>query len=763
MRKFQQGAALAFSSLIALAVSSTAFAQAASTSSEAASDSLAENEVNEIVVTATLREQTLQEVPVAVSVISGAQLDAIGASSIEAVANASPSLTFTKGGNQSNSSLSIRGIGTTVFSAATEPAVSVVVDDVPMARSGQGFQDLIDVQRVEVLRGPQSTLFGKNASAGLVSVTTKQPGKELEGDFDALYAEGGELQLRGSVSGPVSDTLGFGISGFYKDFDGFVDNVSGIGDDKLSGYHVWGTRGKLKFSPTSDLDVMLIADYSKGSDTTVPTLRALGTEAYLRAVAPVVPSASNRQVNLNSDNTNDSEQWGVSLRIRAGLSDKFDLVSISAIRKWDFVGRSDTDFTPLTAPVRGVNLWDVNSGTTNLRQLTQEIRLVSDDLGGFDFLLGAFASKVDVDTTFQRRQVFLTGPRSGQFSGSTTSTNVAAFASANIDLTPNTQLFGGLRVLHETLKWGAVRDPSQVLVAGDSPLAGATGTAANFKDSTDDTAVVGKIGVRQAIGDLGNAYASYARGYKGKGFNLIFATQPTDQSVNPEISDAFEIGAKIQTADRRLSLNAALFYTKYDGYQSQARLPGDISFYLLNAGKVSTRGVELEATFKPNSLLDISLGGTLADARIDKFPQGPCYTGQTAALGCVGGAQDLAGGSLPNAPDFRGTLYVRQVVPFGDSSPVDGFVQTNVVYQTKVQYSLDQDPLTVQNGYAVVNAAIGIESKEGRYTLSAFVKNLFDKNFTGNLFNSAFNGGRLYQQVLRDGERYFGVRGSVHF
>ena len=718
---------------------------------------------DEIVITATLREQTLQEVPVAVSVVSGEQLDAIGASSVESVANAAPSLTFTKGSNQSNSSLSIRGIGTTVFSAATEPAVSVIVDDVPMARSGQGFQDLIDVQRVEVLRGPQSTLFGKNASAGLVSVTTKAPSSTLTGSFDAMLAEGGELQLRGSISGPLSDKLGFSLSGFFKDFDGFVENVSGVGDDKLSGYNVWGTRAKLKFEPSSDLEITLIGDYSKGSDTTVPTLRAVGTTAYANAVAPVIPSAENRQVNLNSDNTNDSEQWGISARIQARLSDDFELVSISAIRKWDFIGRGDTDYTPLTAPVPGVNLWDVNSGTTTLQQLTQELRLVSGDLGGFDLLLGAFASKVDIDTTFQRRQVFVAGPRSGRFSGSTSSSNIAAFVSTNIDLTPTTQLFGGLRLIHETLEWSAVRNPANVLVAGDMPLNGATGTAANFSNSTDDTALVGKIGVRQKLGDLGNVYASYARGYKGKGFNLIFATQPTDQPVDPETSDAFEIGAKVQTMDRKLSVNAALFYTKYRGYQSQARLPGDISFYLLNAGTVSTRGIEVEATLKPTSLLDISIGGTLSDAHIDSFPIGPCYVGQTAAQGCVGGAQDLSGGVLPNAPDFRGTLYVRQKVPFGDNAPVDGFIQSNIVYQTKVQYSLDQDPLTVQDGYAVVNAAVGLESKDGNYSISLFVKNLFDKNFTGNLFNSTFNGGRLYQQVLRDGERYVGVRATLSF
>ncbi|MEJ2459402.1 MAG: TonB-dependent receptor, partial [Novosphingobium sp.] len=630
---------------VSLAFAAPAMAQQQDAPVAAADDASS----NEIIVTAALREQTLQDVPIAVSVVSGDQLTAVGANGVEAITNVAPSLTFTKGSNTSNSSLSIRGIGTTVFSPAAEPAVSVVVDGVPMARSGQGFQDLVDVSRVEVLRGPQSTLFGKNSSAGLISVTTEDPSRSLSAKGDASYAEGGEWQIRGSVSGPISNNLGVRVSGFYKDYKGFVRNVSGIGDRWLSGHHSWGGRAKFKWEPTADLTVTLIGDYSKNRDNSVPTLRKVFSQAYLDDLLPVVPSPELREVNMNASNTNNIEQGGVSAKIEYQLSSNFQLVSISAFRQWDFTGRSDTDFTSLANPLPGVTLWDVNSGTTDLKQYSQEVRLVSGDLGGFDLLFGAFAFKLDADTTFKRRMVPTSGGRSGQFTGSTSSSNIAAFASTNIDLGPNAQLFGGLRLLHETLDWQALRDPANVLVTGDRALGGAAGTAANFSGSTDKTTLVGKIGVRRDIGDLGNVYASYSRGYKGKAYNLIFAVQESYKPVDPETSDAFELGMKIETPDRLLSLNAALFYTKYDNFQAQSQLPGDISFYLLNVGSISTKGIELEANLRPSRLTTISLGGTLMDAKIDSYPAGPCYLKQTEAQGCVNKAQDLAGGRLPNA------------------------------------------------------------------------------------------------------------------
>ncbi|MXO64945.1 TonB-dependent receptor [Altericroceibacterium endophyticum] len=749
---------LTSASVLALCVvSGQAYAQ-----ESAQSDS--DFDANAIVVTANLREQTLEEVPLAVSVVSGERLDAVGVGGIEAITDTAPSLTFTKGDNPSNSSLSIRGIGTSAFSVAVEPAVSVVVDGVVMARAGQGFQDLIDVKRVEVLRGPQSTLFGKNASAGLISVTTEDPSDYLTGKVDASLAEGGEYSVRGSVSGPLSETTGLRLSGFYKQFDGFIDNVSGIGDDKRAGYENYGFRGKLRFEPSSDLNITLIGDYRSGFDNSTFTMRKVYSDAYRNALAPVVPSAENRTVNINAPTDNNTEQWGASGKIEYDFADNWQLTSITAYREWSFSGNSDVDATSLTQPVQGVNLWDVNSGNTDLSQKSQELRFASGDLGGFDILFGGFAFRLNADRSFLRRQQFANGTnRSGQFNGSTETTNLAAFISTNIYLGDTTEMFGGLRLIHEKLEYEAFRDPANVLVPGDVPLGGAAGTAVDFAGSTTDTSVVGKIGIRQQVSDFGNVYASYARGYKGKGFNLIFATQESYEPVDAEKSDAFEIGAKLTTLDRSLSLNLAAFYTKYKNFQGQAQIPGDVAFLLLNAGEVSTKGIEAEASFTPTDLTTLSLGATFLDAQIDEYPLGPCYLFQTEAEGCVNGVQDLTGGDLPNAPDVRLTGFVKQVIPFGDSLPFDGFVQSNFVYQSKVQFGLDQDPTTRQKGYGVVNAALGLESKDDRYSLTFFVRNIFDQNYAGYIFSSGFNGGRVYQQVVRDASRYVGVKASYSF
>ena len=160
---------------------------------------------------------------------------------------------------------------------------------------------------------------------------------------------------------------------------------------------------------------------------------------------------------------------------------------------------------------------------------------------------------------------------------------------------------------------------------------------------------MGNIGARYDLSPNANIYASYSRGYKGAGYNVAFTAQSSDQPVDPEKVDAYEAGLKMSTADGVLSLNLAGFYSKYKNFQAQAQIPGDLAFVLANAGSISSRGFEAEATVKPNDLLTLNLGASIINAHIDKFPGGPCYTGQTEAQGCIDGAQDLAGADLRTA------------------------------------------------------------------------------------------------------------------
>ncbi len=751
-------------SFVALGVATPAIAQENQADESAAEERSANS--NAIVVTATRREQTLQEVPVAVSVVSGELLDDSGVSGVDQISQAVPSVTFTQGNNENNSSLNIRGIGTNVFSSGVEPSVSIVFDDVVMARAGQGFQDFIDVQRIEVLRGPQSTLFGKNASAGVVSVTTKDATDYLSGEFDAMYAEGNEYQVRGSVSGPLSDGIAARVSAFYKQYDGITENL--FNGDEYNGYEAWGVRGKLQADVTDSLSLEFIGDYRDSTSTPTFVLADALNPTVVEAVAPLELGISNTDVNINTPPRSDSEQRGAQMNAEYLFGNDFVLNSTTAVRSYDFENNIDVDSTPLSAPPadRSFFLWDLNNGTTQLTQYSQEIRLESPDLGGFDFLVGAFAYYVDLDSTFQRRWVFRNAagnevPRSGQFNSSNQTTNLAAFVSGNVYL-GDLNLFGGLRVIHEKLEWEVFRDPANVVVPGDIALPGAAGQPADFSGSTDDTAFTGNIGARYDFG-AGNVYASYSRGYKGQGFNTAFASLEGSEPVEAETVDAFEVGAKLSTWDDVFSVNLALFYTQYQNYQAQAQRPNDITFELTNAGDISTKGIEIETVFQPTDLTTFRLGATYMDAKIDDFPGGPCFDGQTEAQGCVNNAQDLSGADLPNAPDWRLTGFARQIVPFGDDAPVDGFVQGNFSYQSSVQFDLDQNPLSRLDGYWLVNASIGVESKDDDYSVSLFVRNLFDQNLPQRIGFSSATGGRVTAQVWRNQERYFGIQGRFSF
>ncbi len=746
-------------SLISIgAITSVAHAQDAGAESE--------RKLSTVTVTATKREQTLQEVPVAVSVLSDEILNSTGTGSVEALTDLTPSLTFNKGSNETNSSLSIRGVGTSVFSAAVEPSVSVVVDEVVMARAGQGFQDLIDVQRVEVLRGPQSTLFGKNASAGVVSVTTRGPSDTLTGAFDTEIAEEDtSYAVRGTVSGPISDTVGFRLSGFTKEYAGHTRNVAT--GERLDGYESWGIRGKLEAEPTDKLLLSFIAEYRELEST--PSMTVLGSDdpAYIAAIAPVVPGVENTAVNINGRNYSLSEQSGVSAKIEYDFDNDFTLTSITAYREWDFENNLDVDGLALEDPEVGNLLtFDLNRGITNLDQFSQEVRLSSPVMGKVDFIVGGFAYFLNADRFFERRlEIALPSfslAQSAEFFGTVETKNPAVFASGNYYFNDQTSLFGGIRVLNEEISWDAFRDPANVLQPGDFPVGGPLGTYADFNGSIEDTAVVGNIGLRHTFSDLLNGYVSYSRGYKGGAYTVAFGTVPGADPVKPEESDAFEAGLKFVSSDGNLSANFAAFHTEYKNFQAQAQRPGDITFELTNAGVVSTQGLEAEFAASPTDLLDLNIGLAWIDAKIDEFPGAPCYAGQTAAQGCVGGVQDVSGGELPYSPDFRVTFYGRHTVPF-ESLPFDGYVQASGYWQDEMNFGLSQAPVAQADSRAIINASIGITDKSGRYQASLFVNNVFDEFYVTSITPFNLFGNAVFQTVPRDHQRYAGIRFGANF
>lgn len=750
-----------------------------------------------ITVTATKREQSLQDVPVAVTALSGDLLRNSGVGSVETLATMAPSVTFSQSSNDQNNSVNIRGIGTSVFSQGVESSVSIVVDDVVMARQAVGFQDLVDVQRVEVLRGPQSTLFGKNASAGAISVTTAAPETTFGGRIDITAAEQNEFGLGATLTGPLSDTVSARLTGFYKQYDGHIENLDGR---SFNGFENWGLRGKILFEPSDAFSVTLIADYRKSDqdccaytvrDTSQATGAAAGLEALLH---PIVPGPKNRYARLGAPVYNNSTQSGLSAKAEYEFDNGFTVTSISAYRDYTFENNIDVDNLDMEEPQIGFLTFDLNGGTTELQQTSQEFRLTSPEGERFDFMLGAYGFFLDLDRTFRRRYEIMTAAgggtrinQSGRLNSTVDTRNLAVFGSGNLHITQDTTLFGGLRFTHERLDYTILRDPANTLVDGDRPFGGVLGTLADVDASTDDSVMTGDIGVRQNFtGDI-QAYVRYARGYKGHGIDVEFNAPADVAPVEAETSDAYEIGLKSVLAGGNLILNLALFRTDYDNFQEQATVllsgAGDVlstQSLLTNVGSVRTSGIEIEAMATPSDTLTFQGGISYTDASITRYENASCYFRQTAAQGCVpvtlsdGGTpdnpaddiiqnlQDLSGRSLPNAPDWRLTGSVRQEIPLA-SLPFDGFINLSGRWQSKVNYSLSGDPRAQQDAFAIVNLSFGITDDQDRYTASIFINNLFDEFYAANIFPDPLYGGVLSHYLPRDHTRYVGARLSANF
>ena len=230
-------------------------------------------QLDEIIVTAQKTEQNLQEVPIAVSVLPEAAINNKFANNIENLQTLVPSISFRKGSTNANSALSIRGIGTVSFSLAAEPAVSTVVDGVVLGRSGQAFADLYDIERIEVLRGPQGTLYGKNAQAGVINIVTQRPSEELSGFIDASYFEDNEWKVRGKIAGPISDEIRGSVVFTKSEFDGFIRNV--FDNELINGYDRWGVRGMLEFEPSDNFNMLFIYEHNESDDDCCADLEVL--------------------------------------------------------------------------------------------------------------------------------------------------------------------------------------------------------------------------------------------------------------------------------------------------------------------------------------------------------------------------------------------------------------------------------------------------------------------------------------------------------
>ncbi len=722
-----------------------------------------------VTITATKRLQPLQSTPIAVSVISGNTLEEANLNNLESIATQLPTVNFRTNASNKDSALFIRGVGTISTSPGVEPTVSTVLDGVVTARPGQATLDLVEVERIEILRGPQGTLFGKNASAGVINIVTRAPGKAFGGYVDLYLAEGNERRLRLGVSGELAPNLLRGsISAMAGRYDGNVTNV--FDGSKVNGYDRQGVRGRLEITPTKDLKIALIADATEADDTP-PTGVAVSTDvrAYPSgnvtanpnfgiAVAPVVPGPENRQINSEMKTRVNDKNQGLSAQVDWNIPGH-QITSITAIRTWK--NRQFQDQDRLGTLYRGFNRI-ADDGKLDFEQTSQELRIASTASGLVDYVAGLFYIEGKNDEVYRRdtsncpASTDPPGPNGlVTCTAATTVTNTgianygvrtkssSVFGEGTINVMPSLRAIAGLRYTSDKLSYYHGRQSTAA-----APGIGAT--RARVDGSTTEDAVSGRIGPQWDVAKDVMLYATYSQGYKGPAYNVFFNMSPTqDNVIGPEKSKAYEVGLKSTLLDGRLRVNVAAFKTDYTGYQANVPdlVNGVIVTRLINAGEVSTEGVELDLSARP--LPALTVGGSLANvrARVKNFA---CPPG--AAASC-----DINGKPLPFSPDWKGSVRVKYTLDLGGSLSMDLGADAN--WQTKTNFDLAQQPDSFQKEYAIFNATIGLQSTAG-WRVALLAKNLGDTSYASFVQSS---GNHINRYVPRDDKRYFGVNVRVDF
>jgi iron complex outermembrane recepter protein len=746
-------------------------------------------QVEEIIVTAQKVEENVQDVPIAITAVSGETLSESGTNSLEDLGQLVPSLTFRKGTTNANSAVVLRGVGTVSFSIAAEPSVSTVVDGVVLSRSGQAFADLVEIDRLEVLRGPQGSLFGKNASAGLINIVSKGGTDSLEGEATLEAYEGKEFRGRATIAGPIATDLSFRANAFFGSYAGNITNVAPnlTRDEKVNGYKRVGLRGLLDFD-NGPSRIKIIADYYEADDDCCAEVTGVSRGAVLNAELNlplgIAQGENQRFVNHNLVTQSLDRQWGITVNADFDVFSDHTLSAIYGYRNWNNRELREGDFLP-RAIVGTAELHD--DGFVETDQQSLEIRLASDQSKPLKYQVGGFYWRSENTQDFTRQVISCAtstlpiDPRTGGrpcnladtvntlFPTATSNSlvdieNYALFGQATYDFTDWIGLTVGLRWTHDAIDYAHRRFPGRNLTtglpatgpgisgapAGGTIAGGGNGTVLSTGSSTNNN-ISGKAVLTMKPTDDLMFYSSYTRGYKGPAFNVFFNhTAPTNSvPIDEETSDSYEIGFKSQFADKRIQLNGALFQATYDGFQANnfVLLNSAVVTNLTNAGTVRTQGLELDLLANPAEGLDFFANLAYADAKVRRFNPNPLTNAPDARNGT----------RLPLAPKWSwnvGASYETPFSFFGGDAKV--YLRTNYSH-TGSQFS-DLGESGPIESYGMWNASVGYSDADDNWRLTFVMRNITDESYV--LLNTTA-GQRLH--IPRDADRYGGVTLRFNF
>jgi len=688
------------------------------------------SQIEEVVVTAQKRAENLQSVPMSVTAVTGAEVESRHIYDPAQLQFIAPSLqlkSFNAAVGASN--FSVRGVGTLSFSTSIDASVTTVIDGVVMGRPEMGVMNFLDLQQIEVLNGPQGMLFGKNASAGLVNITTKRP---VLGTFEGL-ARGEAAQInspdnpvqylaQGVLNVPIGEDAAVRVSASFTHTPALLKNLVNAPGSKWD-QDQYNVKAKYYWAPTENLNVFLAGDFARSEGI------GAGSAAD-RRVLPNSPFApENTQLGIQPSPENAFSSYGAKTNVvfKVGgaqanidytFGNDFTLTNILAYRFFKAQNVFDSD-------KHRINILDLNSQRSNMSQVTDELRLTSPTGGRFEYQVGLYyysaESEGNILALGAAGQPGTPPPPFVAWSGqgvdaNMTSKSYAAFGQGTFRFTDALRVVVGGRLTRDDLSTTAIFTNGGAAI---SPIVGVQVRNQSVKEDNFSWRISGQYDVNDDI----MAYVTAARGYKGPGFNL--SLDPNAPKIMPEYPTLYEGGIKSMLLDRRLILNVSAYWEKFEDFQAQAFDVPSNGYILLNAGELISRGAEVQATAIPVKDLTLNLGISYVDAYFKTYLADRCYADQP---GCrPNGTVDSSGNRLPNAPKWTTTLSANYKRDLTDN--LVGFAQGSLYHRSGINFNSNGDPRTVQSAYTVFDGSVGIGGLDDRWKLSVFCRNCFDERY----------------------------------
>jgi len=740
-------------------------------------------DVADIVVTAQRRPERLQNVPISVTAVSSDTLKTRALNDLSSLAQVAPSL---QTGN--DNTFAVRGVGTLAFSQSLESSVAFAQDEVNLTNSNL-VTDLFDVAQVEVLNGPQGLLFGKNASAGLLNVTTTRPQLghygadfDLEGDYrDKAPGNSDGAIVRANVNLPIGERSALRVNAFYNYQSPVVQFVGPASGRVDLGQRRFAFRGKYLWQPSDAFSLYVIGEYGEEHGALGlfgSTFRSLGAGSVNvgpQSALGITPGPDNLQLGGDAGYFRDVSRHGLQGKMTYTLDNGIEISDIAAWKGFRRNQQIDQDFSAQD----GAN---VNAARTKFDQYSNELRValpagdrlsgqaglyyfhadlaVQNQIAGNNFLpafvLPTYPFCVGATAVAGARPPVCSVSNSfflGNDHNITQKTDsYAAFGQLTYRIVDGLQVIAGGRVTHDDISIDLVQNTGRYFVPLGIPFSGS--------QSYKNTDFSWKAGLQYNFTPNAMAYGTYARGYKGPGFNDNAVSQTGSLVVRPEINRNIEAGVKTTWFNRRLLFNVSLFRSHFSDYQVQSIDLTTNAFVTQNAAKLHNKGAEITATVTPVRGLTLNGSATVLDAEFKDFAGAQCYPTQ----GCTNGTFNASGLRPPLSPKFTSTgqaVYETAITPDG----MRGFIEGNWYHRSAVQYNIAQSPGTRFGSVDLWGGSIGVRGDAWRF--SVFCKNCTDRRVptaiqveNGDAFAGVTS---YYQQFGLNSFRTIGLQFGLHY